>query len=37
MKILFLSSTGLMLAYGICWLIVGNKEFEKGAKQKRNA
>jgi len=37
MKISFLSVIGLMLAYGICWLIVGNKEFEKEAKQKPNA
>lgn len=25
MKILFISSIGLMLAYGICWIIVGNR------------
>lgn len=32
MKIVFLSCIGLMLSYGICWLIVGYKDFEIDAK-----
>jgi hypothetical protein len=36
MKIGFISAIGLMLAYGICWLIVEYKEFGIEAKQKPN-
>lgn len=33
MKIGFITAIGLMLAYGICWLIIGYKDFEIEAKK----